>query len=109
MATSGTSLWSTATSTPSLVSSSVVSFAETASSSAWKAAVADLGEVVVADDRGDVLGRLGVLVVLEHDEAELGDGRLGRAQLGEVDGLALEGLGDRGVAGGERLALPAGR
>src|SRR5215207_8744248 len=38
--------------------------------------VADRREIVVAHERGHVLGRLGVLVVLEQDEPELGDRRL---------------------------------
>ena len=42
---------------------------------------------------------------IEGDEAELGDGRLGRAELGEVDRLALEGLRHRHVARAERRAL----
>ena len=70
----------------------------------------DLGEVVVPDDRRDVLGRLGLQVVVEDDEAELGDGRLGRAEPGQVDRVALERLGDRDIARGERLsAASAGR
>ena len=86
------------------VSSSVVILAEAASRSLEGRRV-DLGEVVVTDDRGDVLGRLGLVVVLEGDEAELGDCRLGRAELGHVDRLAVEGLRHRHVAGAERRAL----
>ena len=85
-------------STPSLVSSSVVILAETASSRACERRLVDLGQVVVPHERGDVLGRLGVQVVLERDEPELRDRRLGRAQLGDVDGLALERLRPSGTS-----------
>ena len=63
--------------------------------------VGELREQVVADERREIVGRLRQLVVLEDDPAVDRDVGLRRAQLGDVDGLALEGLGHRRVASGQ--------
>ena len=48
-----------------------------------EARLVHLGQQVVANQRGDVVGRLGVLVVGQDDPAVLGDVGLGRAQLAD--------------------------
>jgi hypothetical protein len=46
-----------------------------------------LGQEIVAHERGDVVGRLRLLVVGEHHEAVDGDVGLRGAELGDVDRL----------------------
>ena len=59
--------------------------------------IGQLGEVVVAHEGRQVRRRAGVpWSSVEADEAELGDGRLRRAEPADVDGVAVEGLGHRG-------------
>ena len=62
----------------------------------------DLGQQVIAHHRCKVLGRLRVEVVVQHDPAIGGDDRLGRAEPGHVDGIALERRRHLGAAGGKR-------
>src|SRR4029078_6365019 len=57
-----------------------------------------LGEEVVADERRDVVGRLGLLVVLKQDEVVHDDVRLGGAELPDINRLADEGPGHWGAA-----------
>ncbi len=65
----------------------------------------DAGQEVVAHDRREVLGWLGIEVVVQHDPAIHRDDGLGGAEPGHIDGVALEGTGHLRAARRQQLQL----